>query len=547
MDENVLIKTRSGATLSAVIARSKRATERQPAAVYWHIYTDLSVSRQQAKVGAAHGYVGIAVDTRGKRLSPDEIVPYETEVKDTPEVIDWIARQPWSDGQVGMYGGSYTGLVQWSATKHLHPALKTIVPYVAAMHGLGLPMENNVFLNANYGWSFYVTNNKYLDEKTYADPQRLQSLNQRWYASGRPYREIDQVDGTPNRFLQRWLAHPAFDAYWQALTPYKEDYARIGIPILSITGYYDDAQISALHYFREHYKYNPKANHYLLIGPYDHFGAQGRRKDAVLRGYSIDPVAQFDTEQITFQWFDHIMRGGPKPAMLKDKVNYEVMGANTWRHAPSLAQLNGEHVTFYLTDARAGEHYRLAMTKPTQAGALEQLVDFADRKTSNNDYYPAPIIGTKPDLSNGYTFISEPFEEIVSVDGTLEGVIRATINKRDMDIGIVLYEVLPDGRLFHLTYYLGRASFAEDMSVRKLLVPGEATSIPFERTRMVSRQLSKGSRLLVTLNVNKNQHAQINYGTGRDVSDESIADAKEPLRVQWHNDSYVRVPIHRTR
>jgi hypothetical protein len=83
------------------------------------------------------------------------------------------------------------------------------------------------------------------------------------------------------------------------------------------------------------------------------------------------------------------------------------------------------------------------------------------------------------------------------------------------------------------------------MSKRILLTPGKRTLIPFERTPLISRRMSVGSRLLVMLTVNKNGFAQINYGTGKDVSDESIADAKEPLQVRWYNDGYVTVPIER--
>lgn len=107
----------------------------------------------------------------------------------------------------------------------------------------------------------------------------------------------------------------------------------------------------------------------------------------------------------------------------------------------------------------------------------------------------------------------------------------------------MFYEVMPSGKYFHLSYFIGRASYARDMSVRKLLTPGSVESIPFERVRMVSCQLSKGSRLLVVLSIYKNSFAQINYGTGKDVSDESIADATIPLQIKWYNDSYVKVPI----
>jgi putative CocE/NonD family hydrolase len=543
---DVLIKTKDGATISAVVVRKRGVTAPQPTALCFTIYAD-AANISQAMLGASHGYVGMIAYTRGKALSPDEIAPYEHEVQDAYDVIDWISKQPWSDGQVGMFSGSYNGFTQWAATKKLHPALKTIVPYVAAIPGLGLPMENNVFLNVNYGWAFYVTDNKYLDDKTYNDPNRWQSLNQNWYASGRSYREFDQVDGTPNKWLQRWLQHPSYDRYWQDMVPYKNDFAKINIPVLTITGYYDDGQISALEYLKQHYKYNANANHYLLIGPYDHFGSQRSRKDPVLRGYAIDPVAQIDTPEITFEWLDYVMRGGKKPDLLQDKINYEVMGANEWKHAPSIEKVSNQTLTLYLTDAKVDDTYHLASKeKPSQPASLAQTVDLADRKNStNNDYYPFPIVGGKPDFSTGYAFISEPFDQPVEVDGTFSGEIKAIINKKDMDIGVVLYEVMPNGELFHLSYFLGRASYAHDMTTRNLFTPAKVESIPFDRTRMVSRRLSKGSRLLIMLNVNMNPFAQINYGTGKDVSDENISDAKEPLRIQWLTDSYVKIPIWR--
>jgi putative CocE/NonD family hydrolase len=542
IDDDIFIKTRDGATISAIIVRPKNASGRLPAAFTFTIYASTSVP-DATKRAAAYGYVGVIAFTRGKRLSPDEPVPYEHDGADAREVIDWIVKQPWSDGRVGMFGGSYNGFTQWAAAKQPHTALKTIVPYVAAIPGQGLPMENNVFLNANYGWAFYVTDNQYLDDKVYADPARWSSLNTKWFASGRPYREIDQVDGTPNKWLQRWLNHPSFDKYWQDMVPFQSDFAKINIPVLTITGYYDDGQISALQYLKDHYKYNGHANHYLLIGPWDHPGSQASRKQAVLRGYSIDPVAQVDTPDITFQWFDYVFRGGKKPELLKDRINYEQMGSNTWKHASSLESMHNDVLTLYLTTEEDRPYRRLSQTKPAKAAFLTQTVDLADRKTQTNDYYPAPIVGKKIGLSSRFAFISEPMPTRVSVDGTLSGQLTAQINKRDMDVGVVLYEVMPNGELFHLTYFIGRASYAKDMTVRHLLTPGKIESIPFDRTRMVSRQLEKGSRLLVVLDVNKSRFTQVNYGTGKDVSDESIADAGTPLEVKWRNDSYVRIPI----
>lgn len=105
-----------------------------------------------------------------------------------------------------------------------------------------------------------------------------------------------------------------------------------------------------------------------------------------------------------------------------------------------------------------------------------------------------------------------------------------------------LNQVLPDGTLMHLSYFMGRASYGDDMVTRRLLVPGVERTITFDRSRLVSRYLQKGSRLMLVLDVVKSSSAEINYGTGGDVSRENIRDAKTPLEVQWSTASYISVP-----
>ena len=103
----------------------------------------------------------------------------------------------------------------------------------------------------------------------------------------------------PNPWLQKYLKHPAFDSYWQAMTAYGNDYHKLDIPVLAIDGYYDDGQNNAVRHLRDHYRYRPDAEHYLVIGPYDHFGIRLRASQRMLRGYTIDPVAQLDTPELT--------------------------------------------------------------------------------------------------------------------------------------------------------------------------------------------------------------------------------------------------------
>ena len=106
--DDVLIKTRDGATLSAtLVLPDPRPAGRIPTIMVFDIYTNPEAHKAQAREFAARGYAGVVADARGKRLSPDKIVPYEVEAKDTHAVLDWIVKQPWSDGKVGMIGGSY--------------------------------------------------------------------------------------------------------------------------------------------------------------------------------------------------------------------------------------------------------------------------------------------------------------------------------------------------------------------------------------------------------------------------------------------------------
>lgn len=541
IQDSVLIKTRDGALISAIVVRKKEITKPLPVILQFTIYVR-SRDINSLKAAADSGYVGVMAYTRGKRFSPSEVFPYEFDGNDAYDVIDWISRQLWCNGKVGMYGGSYNGFTQWAAVKKLHPALKTIVPYVANRPGMGLPMENGIFINPNYEWAFYVTNNKFLDTVVGNDRQRFRQMQNKWWKSGKAYRKIDSIDGAPNKYIQRWLQHPGYDKYWQDMVPYKSEFSKINIPVLSIDGYYNDSQISSLYYLREHTKYNTNAEHYLIIGPYSHFGAQ-KGGDTLLQGYRVDSVALIDTRKITYEWLNYILKDGIKPAILKNKINYQVMGSNSWKHAPSLEKMSNSVITLYLANNKSDRFYKLAEKKPASTGFLRQEVDFADRENSNNDYYPNPIVHKEIDTTNGLFFISDPITESTEIDGSFSGEIKASINKKDMDIGVVLYEILPNGEYFHLSYFLGRASYAKDINKRILLHPGKIETIPFSNTRLVSRKLSIGSRLLVIVNINKNSFAQINYGTGKDVSDETIEDAKEKLKIDWYNNSFVKIPV----
>jgi putative CocE/NonD family hydrolase len=543
IDNDVLIKTPDGASIAAMIYRQRSAALRLPTLLGFTIYANNDLD--DARLTAAHGYVAAVAYSRGKDRSPDSPVPYERDGDDARAVIDWISKQPWSDGRVGMYGGSYNGFTQWAAAKHRPAALKAMMPPVAAAPGIDVPMEGNIFLNFIYPWPLYTTTIKGLDEANYGDFERWNRLNRNWYLTGKSYRQLDHIDGTPNPFFRRWLDHPSYDKYWQSMIPFREDFAGINIPILSVDGYLGGQGISALYYFTEHQKYNFRAEHYFVIGPYNHFGAQGV-PETRLAGYEIDPVARIDIEELRYQWFDYVLRSGKKPELLKDKVNYEVMGANEWKHAPSVAAMSNESIRFYMTAVRSGETYQLAQQKPSNRAFITQTIDFRDRKDVDRSI-PGLVVDKTLDTDNGIVFVSDPMPQATEISGLFSGQLDFIVNQQDMDFKVALYELMSSGEYFRLSYYMTRASFARDRSRRELLTPGRRQQLAFKSVRLTSRRFQAGSRLAVVLSINKQPDLQINYGSGKDVSDEDISDAKEPLEIKWFNDSFVTVPIWRSR
>jgi putative CocE/NonD family hydrolase len=546
LDQDVLIGTPDGAQVAAIVMRPKAAKGPLSTLLGFTIYARDDWSLEEARRTAAHGYAAVVAYSRGKGRSPGAPVPYEHDGEDARAVIEWIAKQSWSDGRVGMYGGSYNGFTQWAAAKRRPNALKALMPSVTNIPGIDTPMQGNVFLNFVYPWGPYVTAVKGLDEEKYGDQAHWSGLYRSWYKSGRPYRELERIDGQPNPVFRRWLEHPSYDAYWQGLVPYGKEFADIDIPVLTTTGYFDGGQVGALYTFTEHYKHNPKADHYFLIGPYTHLGAQ-RRSDDVVQGYAIDPVARLDIRELRYQWFDFVFKGGKKPELLRDRINFQVMGANEWKHAPSIAAMSSESLRFHLSAARTGDSYRLSEMEPEGKASIAQQVDFADRGDVDSRI-STEIVDKRLDTSNSLAFVTDPFERPIEVSGLFAGRLDFVVNKKDLDIEVDLYELMPSGEYMQLTVtpaYLGRASYAKSRSRRQLLVPGKRQTVDFRSERLTSRKLSAGSRLVMVLGVVKSADLQINYGTGKDVSDESIEDAKVPLKVEWFATSYLEVPVSR--
>ncbi|WBX72315.1 CocE/NonD family hydrolase C-terminal non-catalytic domain-containing protein [Tenacibaculum retecalamus] len=227
-------------------------------------------------------------------------------------------------------------------------------------------------------------------------------------------------------------------------------------------------------------------------------------------------------------------------------MNFQVMDTDTWMHKPSLSAMTNDTLKFHLSAKKIGDFYKLK--SKTNNSKVDMTVDFKDRNSMNNtDYYPWPLEKENINLKDGLIFKSNVLKEDVIMNGSFLGNLEFTINKKDVDYSVVVYQLTPENKYFHLSYYIGRASFAKDRERRSLLKPNEFTKIPFNNSKLISKKLKKGSRIVVVLNVNKNNTAQLNYGTGKDVNIENIKDAKSPLKITFTGNSSISLPIWNSR
>jgi predicted acyl esterase len=525
-DSGVLIATGGGAGVSVTVIRPAGVSKPVPALLEF----TARGAPNYAMDCAAHGYAGIVAVIAAKRKSAAGIDPFENAGADAREVINWIAKQAWSDGRVGMYGDAYSGFMPWAAAKRPPKALKAIATSVSVAPGVNFPMEGNIFQNSAYGWSLQMTEADRVNEADAADAPEWRALNEKWYRSGRRYRDLGRLNGKHNPVFIRWLNHPSYDAYWQNFLPYRQQFAHLDIPVLTMTGYFAASAPGDLYLFTQHHRYNPHADHTLLIGPYDE-SVMGAGAAASLRGYEVDSAALIDFRELRYQWFDHVFKAAALPPLLVDKVNYEVMGANEWRHAASLDAMADGSLRYYLDAANSGPNHRLS---------------FVDRKDASWTA-PTDLISKSLAPRHGMIFVSDPLTRASTFSGLFSGHLDFDVNKMDMDLNITLYELLPSGdyvRLFSPTYEL-RASYAQDREHRHLLKAGERQKLTFKSERLTSRQLQAGSRIAMVLSVAKRPDREINYGTGGDVSEESLADGKIPIKIRWYSDSYIDIPVHK--
>ena len=546
------IPMRDGVNLSANIYFPGNDQDSYPVILIYTPYVnDEAVER--GMFFANEGFVFITLDLRGRGNSEGEYKPFEKDGIDGYDAINWISQQDWCNGNIGMMGGSYRGMVQWMTLKNKPEALKTIVPTAAVGPGIDFPKSNGIFGNYALQWLNF-TGGKSRNTKLFENGTFWHAKEVKKFKEFLPFKDWDITAlGERNPVFQTWISHPDFDSYWQSFYPTEADYKSFNIPILTITGYFDGDQPGAMTYYEQHMKYGSdsgRSNHYLILGPWSHAGT--RNPQTELGGLTFGNNSKLDMKKLHLDWFNWTLKNQEQPDFLKGRVCYYVMDKNEWRHVRELNAISNTSLTFYLnspdSDARLLIHPgRLTASKPSNSDIDIIHYDPLDTEEvatyNGEDYYMAPLpIEEKGRL----VYISDVLDNTTQIAGRFEVGLNLSVNVPDTDMQVGLYTISPAGETKYIGSDFLRLRYREGLDKPKLAQPNDIFFCKFDSPYITALEIEKGSRLLLTVGSINSMYYQKNYNSGKDVSQETKKDAlKAEISIHHTSESpcFVKIPV----
>jgi putative CocE/NonD family hydrolase len=556
----VKIPLRDGIHLNATLYLPKVQREPGPCVLVLTPYI-ADTQHERAIYFATHGWPFVVVDVRGRGNSEGTFRPMIQEAQDGFDVVEWLARQSYCNGQVAMCGGSYLGYAQWATAKEMPPHLAALVPAAAPYQGVDFPMRNNIFNPYLVQW-ILVTSGQTSQATIFCDGALWSGLFRRWFESGKSFRRLDTVAGVPSAAFHEWLDHPALDDYWDKYNPTAEQYAQINLPILTITGSYDDDQPGALEHYKQHMRYASHegcAQHYLVIGSWAHAG-MGWAPSQEFGGLRFAPQSTPDLRKLHLEWYQWTLLNGPKPIFLQKPVAYYVMGAERWQYADTLEAVTERHEPCYLDSSRnATDIYHSGWLGSAPGRGQPDFYTYDPRDVTGPEVAAEAnaTVGSLVDQTmvvalNGRQLVyhSAPFERDTEVSGFFKLRAWIAIDCPDTDLYVTVYEMGSDGGSIRLSTDGIRARYREGPRIPNVIRTHEPWQYDFERFTFVSRQIKKGHRLRLVIapmgRLIETTFSEKNYNSGGVVAEESAENAR-PVTVRLFHDeahpSVLHVPL----
>jgi len=482
VERNVPAKMRDGVTLRADIYRPK-AEGKFPVLLVRTPYDKTNESNFGMK-GAARGYVVIAQDVRGRFTSDGEWYTFKNESPDGYDTVEWAAALPYSNGKVGMFGGSYVGATQYLAAIAKPPHLAGICPTVTASnYHDGWTYQGGAFEQwFNESWSRGLAMNtmrRRVEESNALEGTKTLPLTDYAVLEAPSAAEIAP-------YFKDWLAHPNYDAYWKRWS-IEDHYGDIQVPVLSFGAWYDIFLGGTLrNYMRlktEAGTETAKHGQRLVVYVGGHAGGSNNRK---VGGVDFGEKLPIDQDEMTLQWYDSLLKGQQNGVEHEKPVKIFVMGKNEWREEDDWPLARAKNTHYYLHSAGGANgmsgNGTLSTTGPGEEKADQYVYDPND---------PVPTIGgplccgalptgigpedQRPAEARAdvLVFSTPAFAKDTEVTGPVTLDLYVSSSAVDTDFTGLLVDVWPNGFAQNLTSGILRMRYRNSQEKPELANPGE--------------------------------------------------------------------------
>ncbi len=445
---------------------------------------------------AESGYAVVVQDVRGRFASEGAFLAFVNERQDGYDTLEWLSAQPWCNGNIGMFGGSYVGLTQWQAAISGHPALKAIAPNItAADYHAGWAYQGGAFqLGFNLSWTSVLAINTVL-RKRKEDPA-AEAIYQALLDSADNLSEEfthlplagHAILSTFAPYYDDWVNHPMYDDFWANLDVSTRHDA-LNVAALNIGGWYDIFQKGTIDNFTGMRVKSPAAvreRQHLVLGPWNHSGmARGNPIGAYDFGMrSTGGVIDADGAQL--RWFDRWLRGIENGVDDEPPVRLFVMGSNQWRDEREWPLARTDWQEWFL-------HSGGRANSLNGDGALNRELPASEPPDSYvyNPRDPVPTMGgglccnavvsqggaydQRPVEARGdvLVYTTPPLDQPVEVTGPVKLILCASSSAPDTDWTAKLVDVSPCGYARNLTDGILRARFRTSMREGTPIMPGD--------------------------------------------------------------------------
>ncbi|HKE15462.1 MAG TPA: CocE/NonD family hydrolase, partial [Kofleriaceae bacterium] len=424
---------------------------------------------QRGRLLASRGYAYVVYDCRGRHDSGGEFRPFARDGADGRDVIEWAAAQPWSNGRVGMLGASYGGAAAWLTAVERPPHLRAM----AVATPMPDPFRNVPYQNG----ALVLPIVEWLRLTAGRTNGNVDDLPRRTMYARLPLADIDLGTGGRLPIWREWVQHSTADDYWQAAS-YEARLGRVAVPVLHVTGWYDDDQPGALRAFAALGRLG-RRDQKLVVGPWPHDVNTGKTS---IGPYEFGPGSRIDLGALELRWFDRHLRGIHNGVDREPPVRVFVMGANRWREASAWPLPEAAPTSFYFHSggraATSSGDGSLSTARPGAGEAPDRYVYDPAR--------PAPFLipgdfhqlGAAEDYRaveerrDVLVYTTPPLTAPVEIDGPVRVTLFAASSAPDTDFVAMLVDVFPDGSAIRLTDGIVRARFRESFERPTLIQPG---------------------------------------------------------------------------